>query len=128
MRIFTFTALLFFCLCPSSYGQRITKDPNEIGACINVTKKLSNINSARIVNGSVTIWTLDEVVLLAKVEVKSGKRTRVGWAVVDKAGNPVAFDTTNRVRPRGDKLFQQSLVYTRGTNPEGCFVVDEKPQ
>lgn len=128
MRTFILLLLLLFCSCLSSYGQRITKDPNEIGACINVTKKLAAINTGRIANGMVTIWTLDEVVLLAKVEVRGGKRTRVGWAVVDKAGNPVVFDTTTRTRPRQDKLFQQSLVYTRGTNPEGCFVVEEKQQ
>ena len=124
-----FLLLLLSCSSIALHGQDrsyVGKDPNAIGACINVTSKLAAINSGPIKNDGVTIWTLDEVVLVAKVEMRGGKRTRVGWAIIDDAGNQVAFDTASRTRPRGNKVFDQTIVYTRGTNPEGCFVVEQR--
>lgn len=111
-------------------GERSIKDPNEIGACVNITSKLAVINTGPIVNGAVTVWTLDEVLLVAKVtEQRVGgrkTRTRTGWAIVDAGGNPIAFSEATRERPRANKRYFQRLVYTRGTNPEGCFVVEQR--
>jgi hypothetical protein len=131
MKRMVFLGLLIFCPCLSIVCQdRFVKDPNEIGACINTTSKLASVNTGPIVNGGVTIWRLDEVLLVAKVVEQrvNGRKTRVrqGWAIVDNNGQPVPFSEATRTRPRGGKTFFQRLVYTRSTNPEGCFVVEQK--
>ena len=122
--------LLVSCYATQAQGERSVKDPNEIGACVNITSKLSVINTGPIVNGAVTVWTLDEVLLVAKVtEQRANGRTtraRTGWAIVDPAGNQIPFSEATRERPRANKRYFQRLIYTRGTNPEGCFVVEQK--
>jgi len=117
----------------TSDGQRFQQDPNEIGSCINISAQLPNLlNTRPIVGGVVSIWTLDEVKLVAKVtqQTVGGRKTRVrqSWGVLDLDGNPLAFDESTRTRQRGARTLMQRLVYTRGINPEGCFVVEQKDQ
>ena len=137
MKRIIFLGMSVSCFFLSVVGQddrgAAAKDPNQLGSCINVTSKLSNaMNTGAIVNGLVTLWTLDEVKLVARVKEQTvnGRKTRVreSWGVTDLAGNPVTFDESTRSRRRGDKTFFQRLIYTRGTNPEGCFVVEQKEQ
>ncbi|HUR98393.1 MAG TPA: hypothetical protein VMZ26_10050 [Pyrinomonadaceae bacterium] len=130
-----FLALLLsgFCISTAAQERTNSKDPDQLGSCINVSAKLAGVlNTGPIVNGEIIVWTLDEVKLMARVKEQTvnGRRTRVRevWNVADIAGNPVAFDESTRVRRRGDKSFFQRLVYTRGVNPEGCFVVEQKEQ
>jgi len=124
--------MLLLTFSTASLAQRF-KDPNEIGACINISGQLANLlNTRPVVGGVVSLWKLDEVQLVAKVTEQTidgrKKRVRQSWAVLDLNGNPVAFDESTRSRQRGDRTLQQRLIYTRGTNPEGCFVVEQKDQ
>jgi hypothetical protein len=135
MKRIIFLGMLFSCSFFSVFPQERSnsKDPDQLGSCINVSTKLAGVlNSGAIVNGGITVWTLDEVKLIARVKEQTvnGRKTRIkeGWAVVDIAGNPVAFDENTRIRRRGEKSFFQRLIYTRGVNPEGCFVVEQKEQ
>ena len=133
MKRILFLGFLLLCSGPAARPQERwdPKDPNRIGSCINISHKLSSaLSTGSIVNGEITIWTLDEVRLVARVkeQIVNGRKTRVrtSWGVVDLAGNPVTFDENTRLRERGGKMLDQRLVYTRGTNPEGCFVVEQK--
>jgi hypothetical protein len=135
MKRIIFLAMLFSCSCLSIVAQERSnsKDPDQLGSCINVSTKLASVlNTGAIVNGGITVWTLDEVKLVARVKEQTvnGRKTRVkeGWAILDIAGNPVAFEENTRTRRRAEKSFFQRLIYTRGVNPEGCFVVEQKEQ
>jgi hypothetical protein len=135
MKRIIFLGMLLSCLCLSIAAQERSnsKDPDQLGSCINVSTKLASVlSTGAIVNGGITVWTLDEVKLVARVKEQtvSGRKTRLkeGWAIVDIAGNPVPSEENTRTRRRGEKSFFQRLIYTRGVNPEGCFVVEQKEQ
>ncbi len=130
MKRLVFSGLLLLVPLLWLTGQRDVKDPNQIGACINITTQLaSRLNSKPIANGLVPIWTADEVKLMAVVSeqrVDGRKKRRIdGWRILDLGGAQVQSDESNRDRPRGGRTVRQRIVYTRGTNPEGCFVVEQ---
>lgn len=130
MKRLAFAGILLLLSLLSSFAQRDVKDPNQIGACINITTKLAaSLNAKPIVDGMVPIWTADEVRLMAVVSeqrVDGRKKRRIdGWRVLDLGGGVMTSDESSRDRPRGGRTVRQRIVYTRGTNPEGCFVVEQ---
>ena len=130
MKRLAFAGIVLLVPLFSAIAQRDVKDPNQIGACINITTKLAVQLNKPIVDGMVPIWTADEVRLMALVSeqrVDGRKKRRIdGWRILDLGGGVVASDESNRDRPRGGRTVRQRIVYTRGTNPEGCFVVEQK--
>ncbi len=127
----TIIQFLFLLLPLSAFEQvkeqPFDKTPNEIRGCINITGSLNSIlNARKITNGRMKIWTLEEIMLFADIkEVKNGTKTVrkiTGWHLLDNQENEVEGITTIRYR----KNREQRIVYTKGTEPEGCFIVEQK--
>lgn len=104
------------------------KIPEEIRGCINIANNInSKLNEGQIRDGRVLIWHIEnEVDLFADVEEsRTGNRNErkiTGWHLFDQNGREVPGTKSER-RRRGRS---QTIIYTNGTDPEGCFVVYER--
>jgi hypothetical protein len=117
----------------TTQGQPPPKIPETIRGCLDLSDRIKElINTEPIVNGKIQIHRAGEVTLFAVVNsrVVDGRSLRSlrEWRIYDNedTAREVSALMYTRDRQRGSVSWKQTIVYTEGTNPEGCFIVDKR--
>lgn len=129
MKLILLSVLLITIPGLSAMGQ--DRNPDKIKSCVDVSTTLySKVNDRPIVNGWVSILDTRQIDLFARVSEmwSDGQRKRSveGWRILDERGNEVPSKQFERRRALRGLTYIQKIVFTVGTNPDGCFVVERR--